>query len=65
MRKVKEIYYLEPEERKSEYSKGIKFVFEDDSILEQMTTDVVADDFIPKCVVCGEMGHSQCDNFPV
>jgi len=65
MKKVKEIYYLETNERKSEYSKGIKFIFEDGSTLEQMTTDVVADDFIPKCIVCGEMGHEQCDNFPV
>lgn len=47
MKKVKEIYYLEREERESDYSKGIKFIFEDGSTLEQMSTDVIGDTYTP------------------
>ena len=65
MRIVKEIQYLEKAERSSDFSTGIKFVFEDGSTLEQMTTDVVADTLTEKCIVCESMGHKTCDNFPV
>ena len=45
MKKVVNIIYLEKEERSSDFSTGIKFIFEDGSTLEQMTTDVIADKF--------------------
>jgi hypothetical protein len=47
-KKVKEILYVDnPKERDTEYSTGIILVFEDDSTLELMTTDVVANRYNP------------------
>lgn len=43
MKKIKEIYYIENTERRtSDYSTGLVYVCEDGSVLETMTTDVIA-----------------------
>ena len=41
MKKVKEIIFLDKEDRSSRYSTGIMFIFEDGTSLEQMSTDPV------------------------
>lgn len=47
MKKIREIYYLEPNEREAKLSQGIKLVCEDGMTIELTSTDVIADRITP------------------
>lgn len=68
MKRVTDIFYLEPHERSSEYSRGFLYIFDDGSQVELMSTDVIADTMIkhgesivdnPDLCNCGRSGNCE------